>query len=186
MEEPADPSPVDPTDLPTARRSLFDRPLFWLGLVAAGVVLAVVLSFAAERTDLSGAVGDVGAYCQQVAVVNHISSADLLKPGTDGSTQGSLLLEQLRSLERVAPNPVVDDVTVVRQSAEDALRAIASTNGTDAAAKVTAIKAAAQDLSAAQDAIGRMTEYTQEACGLDLGAATSVPSAPVSPSTTTR
>ena len=182
---PSDPL-SDPPPVPSTRRSLFDRPLFWLGLVAAGVVLAVVLSFAAERTDLSGAVGDVGAYCQHVAVVNRISSSDLLRPGSDGSTQMSLLVDQLKAVERVAPNPVVEDVTVVRRSAEDLLRVIAALNSDDAAAKASAIRSVTQDVTAAHEAIGRMTEYTQEACGIDLGAATSVPGPLATPPTSTR
>ena len=82
----ADGSPA-PSPVPPSRRSWFDRPLFWLGLVGVGVVLAVVLSFAVERTDLSGSVGDVGHYCQQVRNVKQLTSVSALGGGSDGVAQ---------------------------------------------------------------------------------------------------
>jgi len=165
-------------DLPPKRRSMFDRPLFWLGLVGVGVALAVVLSFAVERTDLSGTVGDVGHYCQQVRTVKQLTSVSALGTGAKGIDEAGALVQELTALESVAPDPVREDVITLRQAAES-LRAglIAYQNGsqTDRSA---ALGSAATAVVAGQGAIQRMTEYTQEACGVDLGAPDTVPAPP--------
>ncbi len=170
---------------PPPRRSWFDRPLFWLGLVGVGVVVAVVLSFAVERTDISGSVGDVGHYCQQVRNVKRLTSISALTGGADGVTQAQALVQQLTALEAVAPDPVHDDVTTVREAAQALQAAVSAYQSGDAAARSAALGSAAQAVTTGQGAIGRMTEYTQEACGIDLGAPdTASTSTPTSPTTT--
>lgn len=175
----ADGSPA-PSPVPPPRRSWFDRPLFWLGLVGVGVVLAVVLSFAVERTDLSGSEGDVGHYCQQVRNVKQLTSVSALGGGSDGVAQAKTLVQQLIALEAVAPAPVHEDVTAVRQAAEALQTGVTSYQEGDAAQRSAALGSIAQAVTVGQGAIGRMTEYTQEACGIDLGApdtaSTTVPS----------
>ena len=167
--------------VPPVRRSLFDRPLFWLGLVGVGVVLAVVLSFAAERTDLSGSVGDVGHYCQQVRNVKQITSVNALGAGPDGIAQARALVQELTTLESVAPEPVHDDVTTVRRSAETLVAAVTSYQTGTQTDRSAALGSIAQAVTAGQGAIERMTEYTQEACGIDLGAPDTAP-VPTTPS----
>lgn len=192
MDEPADDPDVHPDrpaddgpPIPARRRSWFDRPLFWLGLVAAGVVLAVSLSFAAERTDLSGTVGDVGMYCQQVGVVRGIASEAALDPRQGGVERATALVAKLKALEAVAPAPVHDDVTVVRQSAETLLGALGEIQNGSAGARSATLQDVSQAVSAGQGAIHDMTEYTQEACGIDLGSPDTTGGAPASPTTST-
>ena len=179
--------PPVPPGAPPPRRSWFDRPLFWLGLVGVGIVLAVVLSFALERTDISGSVGDVGHYCQQVRNVKGLTSVSNLRSGDDAVAQSQTLVQQLVALEAVAPEPVHDDVTTVRQAAEALQAGVTSYQSGDAARRSAALGSIAQAVTAGQGAIGRMTEYTQEACGIDLGSSDTTPtsaSPPPSPTTT--
>jgi len=177
-DEPADPGagdgitdrgPRSPADAPR-RRSLFDKPLFWLGLVGVGVALAVGLSFAVERTDLSGSVGDVGHYCQQVRGVKELTSVDAVGTSADALGRAQNLVRQLTALEAVAPAPVHDDVTTVRQAAEALLAGVTNYQSSDPARRSGALAAMALAATSGQDAIGRMGEYTQEACGIDLQA----------------
>ena len=153
---------------PSSPKSVFERPLFWLAMVAGGVALAVVLSLLAEKTDLGGRAGDVGHYCQQVAVIKRTNFASLGVDATDSSDQAAQLVTELRVLEHVAPSNVGDDVHEIRLSADDALAALraADKSDPDSYARLLVILQQAQTRS--EDAIDQMTEYTQEACGIDL------------------
>jgi len=148
------------------------------------VVLAVVLSFAAERTDLSGTVGDVGHYCQQVRNVKQLTSISALGTGPDGISQAGALVHQLTSLESVAPAPVREDVITLRQTAETLLAGLTAYQNGSQVDRSAALGSAATAVVAGQGAIQGMTEYTQEACGVDLGAPDTLP-VPPTPSSST-
>jgi hypothetical protein len=167
----ADPVPVTPSvpgAVPRRRPSVFEHPLFWLALVVGGVALAVSLSFLAEKTDLGGTAGDVGHYCQQVAVIKRTNFVALGASSLDGTDQAQRLVQELTVLEKVAPGNVSGDVREVRLSAEDALTAIRSANRSDPASEASLALTLQRAESRSEDAIDQMTEYTQEACGIDL------------------
>ena len=153
---------------PTRRRPLLEQPLLWLGLMVGGVVLAVVLSFVVEKTDLSGGrAGDIGHYCQQVAVIKRAGPLTLVTSGND-LTQVAGLVQELRALEKVAPSNVSDDVHEVRTAAEQvqsAMKDLQRSGGTSAASMASTLQ---QAEARSEDAITQMTEFTQEVCGVDL------------------
>ena len=118
----ADDLPSDERD--SSGRRLFERPLLWLAVLVAGVVVAVSLSFVAEKTDVSGTPGDVGHYCGQVAVIKRTSPL-LLGNGAPGNLdQAAGYIWQLSALERVAPDNVRDDVREVLQAAREVYSAL--------------------------------------------------------------
>lgn len=193
MTEPLPPSDAGGTDesperasVPIAarRQSLFERPLFWLALVVGGVALAVGLSYLAEKTDLSGTAGDVGHYCQQVAVIKRANITSLGASALDDSGEAKRLVDELTVLEHVAPRNVADEVREIRQSAQDALVAIRSANQSDPSSAASLFVVLQRAESRSEDAIAQMTEYTQEACGVDLTPTSTASTATSSPSTT--
>jgi hypothetical protein len=170
--------------IPRRRGPVFERPLFWLALMVGGVALAVSLSFLAEKTDLGGTAGDVGHYCQQVAVIKRTNLMALGASALDESDQAQAFVQELMVLERVAPSNVRDDVREVRLSAQDALAAIRSTNRADPSSAASLFVTLQRAESRSEDAIDQMTEYTQEACGIDLTpTSTSLPGTTVAPAT---
>ena len=72
----SDQTPVtDAAPVPARRRPLFEGPLFWVGLIIAGLVLAYVLSFLPARGETASSKPDVNAFCDQVQV---LQSTDLV------------------------------------------------------------------------------------------------------------
>jgi hypothetical protein len=165
-----DPLRADPdmVTIPGRHRPLFEHPQFWLALVVGGVALAVALSFLAEKTDLGGTAGDVGHYCQQVAVIKRTNFVALGASALDETDQAQKFVQELTVLERVAPSNVSDDVREVRLAAEDALTALRSANRSDPASATSLFLTLQRAESRSEDAVDQMTEYTQEACGIDL------------------
>jgi hypothetical protein len=176
---PDDPGDAEDPGDPTRR--LFERPLVWLAVLIAGVVVAVSLSFVAEKTDVSGTPGDVGHYCGQVAVIKRTSPL-LLGNGAPGNLdQAASYVWQLSALERVAPETVRDDVQEVLQAARDVYSALQATDpSSPAGAKELAITVARAE-SRSEDAIALMKEYTQEACGVDLTPSTTTSTTSTTP-----
>jgi hypothetical protein len=187
---------TDQTELPRAvparRRPVYEGPLFWLGLIAFGLVLAGALSFLPARGDTAEFKPDEAAFCAQVDV---LGSTDLLSlvagatalpqvPFGGGSTTttgpvgeavpGAALdeltnFEQQRvQLERVAPHEVRTDVHDVRLQIDDvmtSLRRVGATNGVPASSLFFAISDAQTQI---QQSIGRMSTYVSDTCGVDL------------------
>src|SRR3954471_18398635 len=104
----ADDLPPDEPD--GSGRRLFERPLLWLVVLVAGVVVAVSLSFVAEKTDVSGTPGDVGHYCGQVAVIMRTTPLALGNGAPGNTDQAASYVWELSSLEKVAPDNVRGDV----------------------------------------------------------------------------
>ena len=185
-----------PTDQSGQPSPLFERPFWWLAVLVAGVIIAVSLSFVAEKTDVSGTPGDVGHYCQQVAVIKR-TSPQALGNGSDGNVdQAATFVWSLSSLEKVAPENMRSDVGEVLQAAKDVYAALSVADPADpASARALALTV---DLAEkrSEDAIEQMKEFTQEACGVDLGSGSATTSTtsttsttttrPVRPTTTTR
>jgi len=61
--------------IPARRRALFEGPLFWIGLIVFGLVLAYALSFVPARGETASSKPDVDAFCRQVDV---LESTDLV------------------------------------------------------------------------------------------------------------
>jgi hypothetical protein len=175
--------PIPPDDDAPARRPMFERPLLWLAVLVAGVVVAVSLSFVAEKTDVSGTPGDVGHYCQQVAVIKRTTPL-ALGDGAPGNTdEAAAFVWGLTSLERVAPDNVRPDVHEVLAAAKDVYAALTVADPEDPASARALAVTVQRDQARSEDAIDRMKEYTQEACGVDLSPP-STSSTTTSPSTT--
>jgi hypothetical protein len=75
--------------VPARRRRLFDGPLFWIGLIVFGLVLAAVLSFVPARGDTADNQPDEEAFCAQVDI---LGSTDLISlvAGIAGGAMGTL------------------------------------------------------------------------------------------------
>jgi hypothetical protein len=169
------------TDQP---RQHFERPFVWLAILVAGVVVAVSLSFVAEKTDVSGTPGDVGHYCQQVAVIKR-TSPQALGDGAPGNVdQAGTFVGELSSLERVAPDNMRGDVGEVLLAARDVYAALQVADPTDQASAHALALTVQRAQSRSEDAIDQMKEYTQEACGVDLSPS-SVTTTTAVPTTTT-
>jgi hypothetical protein len=176
--------PLPPDDDPPARRPMFERPLLWLAVLVAGVVVAVSLSFVAEKTDVSGTPGDVGHYCQQVAVIKRTTPLALGNGAAGNIDEAAAFVWGLTSLERVAPDNVRPDVHEVLAAAKDVYAALTVADPEDPASARALAVTVQRDEARSEDAIDRMKEYTQEACGVDLSPP-STSSTTTSPSTTT-
>ncbi len=181
-----------PRAVPSRRRPLYEGPVFWIGLIVFGLVLAGVLSFLPARGDTAEFKPDVAAFCAQVDV---LGSTDLLSlvagitappivppPGSSTSTTdplgapvpGSALEQisgfeqQLLALERVAPHEVRTDVHDVRLQVDDvmtSLRRAGATNGVPPSSLLFTISDAQTQI---QQSIGRMTTYVSDTCGIEL------------------
>jgi hypothetical protein len=181
---PPDGPPDDPPDDHPARRPVFERPFLWLAILVAGVVVAVSLSFIAEKTDVSGTPGDVGHYCQQVAVIKRTTPTALGNGAPGNTDEAAAFVLGLTSLERVAPDNVRPDVHEVLTAAKDVYAALMVAD-LDDPASARALTLTVQKAEArSEDAIDQMKEYTQEACGVDLSPAPTTTTT-VAPTTTT-
>jgi hypothetical protein len=105
VAEPLPPSgsgaPAGPGPIPARRRRLFDGPLFWIGLILFGLVLAAALSFVPARGDTAANKPDVEAFCAQVDV---LGSTDLLSlvagVATGGVEPGPVSPTTIESLDQ--------------------------------------------------------------------------------------
>jgi len=181
--------PLAPDDDPPAGRSTFERPLLWLAVLVAGVVVAVSLSFVAEKTDVSGTPGDVGHYCRQVAVIKRTTPLALGNGAAGNTDEAAAFVWGLTSLERVAPDNVRPDVHEVLAAAKDVYAALTVADPEDPASARALAVTVQRDEVRSEEAIDQMKEYTQEACGVDLSppitATTTVtPTIPPGPTTT--
>ena len=167
------PAMSDQTDstrpIPARRRPLFEGPLFWIGLIVFGLVLAGALSFLPARGDAESAKPDVGAFCAQVDVLGSTdllslvagvtAGPGLLLPGsstatTESSTTTGPALDQLDAfeqklvaLERVAPHEVRTDVHEVRLAVDDVLTSLRQSGATGVARPTGSVAASAATLS---------------------------------------
>lgn len=180
--------PLPPADADGGARPLFERPFLWVAVLIVGVVVAVSLSFIAEKTDVSGTPGDVGHYCSQVNVIKRTTPL-LLGNGAPGNTeQAASYVMALTALEKVAPDNVRSDVHEVTLAAKDVSAALQVADPSDpASARALAVTVQRAE-SRSEDAIELMKEYTQEACGVDLTPSptpdTTSPTTSPAPSTT--
>jgi len=187
---------TDPTELPRAvparRRPVYEGPLFWLGLIAFGLVLAGALSFLPARGDTAEFKPDEAAFCAQVDVLGSTDLLSLLAgatavplvpsgggvtPTTDPlgeSVPGAALAQlttfeqQLVQLERVAPHEVRTDVHDVRLQVDDVMTSLGklgATNGVPASSLFFALSDAQSQI---QQSIRRMSTYVSDTCGVDL------------------
>ncbi len=180
-----------PRPIPARRRLLFEGPLFWIGMIVFGLVLAAALSFLPARGDTASAKPDVGAFCAQVDV---LGSSDLLSlvagstampmfgaPGSSSATTPDLdsttasavdqveaFEQKLVALERVAPHEVRTDVHEVRLAVDDVLASLRRTpvaNGIPPSYLLLSISDAQVEI---EQAVTRMAAYTEDTCGIDL------------------
>jgi hypothetical protein len=184
-----DPTPpideADPIDQSDQSSPLFERPFWWLAVLVAGVIIAVSLSFVAEKTDVSGTPGDVGHYCQQVAVIKRTSPQALGNGAAGNVDQAATFVGSLSSLEKVAPDNMRPDVVEVLQAAKDVYAALSVADPADPASARALALTVDRAEKRSEDAIEQMKEYTQEACGVDLGSGSTTTSITSTASTTT-
>jgi hypothetical protein len=184
--------------IPARRRSLFEGPRFWIGLIAFGLVLAFGLSFLPARGDTASAKPDVDAFCQQVGVLKATdllslvagagsqlfvptpvgpgggptptTSIDPESPVGGGSAadQLSSFEQQLVALERVAPHEVRTDVHDVRLAVDDVLTSLHKVSGPGAVPPTSLLFAVSDAQAQIQEAIGRLSGYVHDTCGIDL------------------
>jgi hypothetical protein len=187
MVDPAPSSDEPPlTDQSAQSSPLFERPFWWLALLVAGVIIAVSLSFVAEKTDVSGTPGDVGHYCQQVAVIKRTSPQALGNGAAGNVDQAATFVWSLSSLEKVAPENMRPDVGEVRQAAEDVYAALSVADPADLASARALALTVERAEKRSEDAIEQMKEYTQEACGVDLGSGSTTTSTSTTTTTPTQ
>jgi hypothetical protein len=187
MVDPAPSSDEPPlTDQSTQSSPLFERPFWWLAVLVAGVIFAVSLSFVAEKTDVSGTPGDVGHYCQQVAVIKRTSPQALGNGAAGNVDQAATFVWSLSSLEKVAPENMRPDVGEVRQAAEDVYAALSVADPADLASARALALTVERAEKRSEDAIEQMKEYTQEACGVDLGSGSTTTSTSTTTTTPTQ
>jgi hypothetical protein len=187
MVDPAPSSDELPlTDQSAQSSPLFERPFWWLAVLVAGVIIAVSLSFVAEKTDVSGTPGDVGHYCQQVAVIKRTSPQALGNGAAGNVDQAATFVWSLSSLEKVAPENMRPDVGEVRQAAEDVYAALSVADPADLASARALALTVERAEKRSEDAIEQMKEYTQEACGVDLGSGSTTTSTSTTTTTPTQ
>ncbi|MGZ4683710.1 MAG: hypothetical protein ACXWCM_08745 [Acidimicrobiales bacterium] len=178
------------TPIPARRRLLFEGPLFWIGLIVFGLVLAAALSFLPARGDAESAKPDVNAFCAQVDVLGSTDLLSLVAGVTAGSglfapgsstattqtptTTGPALVQldafeqQLVALERVAPHEVRTDVHEVRLAVDEVLKSLRQSGSTGGIPPSSLLFTISDAQSQIQQAVERMATYTQDTCGIDL------------------
>jgi hypothetical protein len=171
---------------------LYEGPVFWIGLIVFGLVLAGALSFLPARGDTAEFKPDVDAFCAQVDV---LGSTDLLSlvagitappivpvPGSSTTTvdplaepaPGSVLEQigafeqQLLALERVAPHEVRTDVHEVRLQVDDVMTSLRRAGATSGVPPSSLLFSISDAQSQIQRSIDRMTTYVSDTCGIDL------------------
>lgn len=182
-----------PRAVPTRRRPLYEGPLFWMGLIVFGIVLAGALSFLPARGDTADFKPDVDAFCDQVDV---LGSTDLLSlvagitaapivpvPGSPTSTltdpssdpavgseldQVAAFEQQLLALERVAPHEVRTDVHDVRLEVDDVMTSLRRAGAANLGPASSLLFTISDAQSQIQRSIGRMSTYVNDTCGIDL------------------
>ena len=98
-------APAGPAPIPARRRRLFDGPLFWIGLILFGLVLAAALSFVPARGDTAANKPDVEAFCAQVDVLGSTDLLSLVAGVTAGSVQpGPISPTTIQPLDGVEPD----------------------------------------------------------------------------------
>ena len=102
---PGSAAPVGPPPIPARRRRLFDGPMFWIGLILFGLVLAAALSFVPARGDTAANKPDVEAFCAQVDVLGSTDLLGLVAGVAAGSVQpGPISPTTIQPLDGVEPD----------------------------------------------------------------------------------